>query len=212
MKTNGMAKVTAIVVYIASIAAASELKVSSAELDRARLYIQQCENGVIGATKVLTTAQWNFKPAPDRWSIAEIVEHMVMAQELILGPVREQLAKAPPVAERDSKIVDSIVINQLPDRTSKFKAPDALQPTGRWKPAESLDRLVRNDAELTRYLETTPDLRRHAIAAPPLKAISNGAYESMDGYQWILTAAAHIERHTKQILEVIADPRFPAKK
>jgi hypothetical protein len=107
--------------------------------------------------------------------------------------------------------VDSIVINQLPDRTSKFKAPDPLQPTGRWKPAEALDRLVRNDAELTRYLETTPDLRMHAIAAPPLKAISNGAYGSMDGYQWILAAAAHIERHTKQILEVMADPNFPAK-
>ena len=33
----------------------------------------------------------------------------------------------------------------------------------------------------------------------------------MDGYQWILTAAAHVERHTKQMLEVRADPNFPTK-
>jgi hypothetical protein len=31
----------------------------------------------------------------------------------------------------------------------------------------------------------------------------------MDGYQWILAAAAHAERHTKQILEVIANAAFP---
>jgi len=29
------------------------------------------------------------------------------------------------------------------------------------------------------------------------------------GYEWILFIAAHSERHTKQILEVKADPNFP---
>jgi hypothetical protein len=31
----------------------------------------------------------------------------------------------------------------------------------------------------------------------------------MDGYQWILAAAAHTERHAKQMLEVKADDDFP---
>jgi hypothetical protein len=31
----------------------------------------------------------------------------------------------------------------------------------------------------------------------------------MDGYQWILAAAARTERHTKQILEVKAEAGFP---
>jgi hypothetical protein len=30
----------------------------------------------------------------------------------------------------------------------------------------------------------------------------------MDGYEWILATGSHIERHTKQILEVKADPNF----
>ena len=47
--------------------------------------------------------------------------------------------------------------------------------------------------------------------SPPLKAITKGALNSMDGYQWLLAAAAHTERHTKQILEVKANPNFPAK-
>jgi hypothetical protein len=49
------------------------------------------------------------------------------------------------------------------------------------------------------------------VEAPPLKAASKGAFESMDGYQWVLTVAAHIERHTKQILEVKADAGFPSE-
>jgi hypothetical protein len=67
-----------------------------------------------------------------------------------------------------------------------------------------------NYARLTELLES-PDLRQHMIEAPPIKAVSKGAFDSMDGYQWVLAAAAHTERHTKQILEVKADAKFPAK-
>lgn len=205
-------KLANLFVLAAMAATATDQKLTSAEIEQARLYLQQTRNGVIGATKGLSDAQWKFKPAPDRWSIAEILEHMVLTQELILGPVREQLAKATPAAaERDYKQVDSVVVNQLPDRLSKFQAPEFLQPTGRWTPAESLDRLNKNYARLTDYLETTPDLRQHVIEAAPLKAVSKGKYDSMDGYQWILGAGAHTERHTKQMLEVKADTNFPAK-
>jgi len=209
MKSHRVAMV--VVGCLGLTAFAGDPKVTSTELDHARLYLQQTQNGVVGATKGLSQAQWKFKPAPDRWSIAEIVEHMVVAQELILGPIREQLAKAPVVSERDNKRVDAIVENQLPDRTSKFQAPEILRPTGRWTPAVAMDRLSKNYAQLLEYLEKTPDLRQHAVDAPPLKAVSKGEYETMDGYQWILTAAAHTERHTKQILEVRADVNFPAK-
>jgi hypothetical protein len=209
MKANRVA-----IVVLASVgltAWAAELKVTSSELDRARLYLQQTQDEVVGATKGLSPAQWNFKPVPDRWSIAEIVEHMVLAQELILGPIHEQLSKAPAPSEPNTKAVDDAVINLVPDRTAKFQAPDVLQPSGRWKPSVSMERLRKNYAQLTTILETTSDLREHAIEALPLKAVSKGAYDSMDGYQWVLAAAAHTARHTKQILEVRAAPSFPMK-
>lgn len=190
---------------------AADLKPTSSDLEQGRLYLQQTQNYVIGATKGLSEAQWKFKPSPERWSIAEIVEHMVLTQEFVLGPVRAQLAKAPAgTTDRDYKQVDGIVVSQLPDRLNKFQAPEALRPTGRWTPAVASDRLITNYGRLSEFLES-PDLRQHMLDAPPLKAISKGAYESMDGYQWVLAAAAHTERHTKQILEVKADPNFPAK-
>jgi hypothetical protein len=33
--------------------------------------------------------------------------------------------------------------------------------------------------------------------------------KKLDPYQWLLFIAAHSERHTKQMLEVKADPGFP---
>jgi hypothetical protein len=186
-------------------------KLTPAELQQGKLFINQSRDGVIGATRGLGDKQFNFKPAPDRWSIAENLEHMVMVQEIILGRVCEQLADAPPPpADRDSQLIDTIIVSQLPVRLVKFPGPPFLQPSGQWTPSVSLDRLASNCARLDEYLESTPGLREHLLESPPLKAITNGAHTMMDGYQWVLASAAHNERHTKQILEVKADPNFPA--
>jgi hypothetical protein len=192
-----------------AIAAAGQ-SLDTVDLERARLYLELTSNYVIGATKGLSDTQWNFKPTPDRWSIAQNVEHMVFVQDLVLGPIREQLAMAPPPpANRDYKLVDGIVVHEFPDRLNKFN-PDIQQPRGEWAPAFAVDRLLKNYERFSAYLESTPDLRQHMVEARPLKAVSKGKYEHMDGYQWVLAAAAHNERHTKQILEVKADPNFPA--
>ena len=179
------------------------------ELDRARLYLEQTRILIVGALRNVSELQWNFKPGPDRWSIAEIIEHIIVVQGRVLGPAREQLENASiaPV-HPDYKHVDDIIIYQIPSRLTKFPSP--LQPAGGLSRSDAIERLLANYAALNRRLETTPDLRNHSIESAPIKAISNGVYSSMDGYQWILAAAAHTERHTKQVLEVMADPGFPA--
>jgi DinB superfamily len=181
---------------------------TSSDLSRGRLFLEQTRDGLIGSTKMIRPAQWTYKREPERWSIAEIVEHVTAVQELVIAMIRHKLASAaPPPAEQDHRIIDNIVIHQIPSRLSKFPSPVPLAAAlGK---AEALRRYVGNCDALIEMLGTTPNLREHAIEAPPLKAISQGTYSVMDGYQWILAAAAHAERHTKQILEVIADDRFP---
>jgi uncharacterized damage-inducible protein DinB len=191
-------------------ASSSEQRLTEQELEQARLFLQQTRNAVIGATKGLSAAQWTFKPAPGQWSIAENLDHMVIVQERVLGPILSQLASAPaPPANRDYKAVDAIVIHQFPTRLAKFQAPEFIRPVDQIVPSESLDRLKTNYIRLMDYVESTPGLRQHAGEAVPLKAVSNGEYDVMDGYQWVLAAAAHTERHAKQMLEVMADDNFP---
>jgi hypothetical protein len=189
---------------------ASGEKLTEQELDQARNFLKQTRNAVVGATKGLSNAQWRFKPAPDRWSIAENLDHIVVVQERVLGPILDQLADAPaPPADRDNEQVDKIVINQFSTRLDKFKAPEFVHPEEPIDPHELLNRLAANYARLAVCLESRPGLRQHVVPAAPLKAVSKGAFETMDGYQWILAAAAHTERHAKQMLEVMAEPGYP---
>jgi hypothetical protein len=186
------------------------LQLAPADLEQGRLYFQQSRDYLVGATANLSDAQWKFKPAPDRWSIAEILEHMAMTQDLILGPMWAELAQAPPPPpEQDYRQVDALLLNQAP-RLTRFPAPEMLHPSGQWSPADSLDRLLTGYRRLREMLDSTQDLRQHALPSPPIRALSKGAYEVMDGYQWLIAVASHNERHTKQILEVKASPNFPA--
>src|SRR5262249_40889878 len=180
------------------------------DLDQARRYFDQTRNRVVEATGDLSDAQRKFKPAPNRWSIGEILEHMVIVQERILGPIREQWAQGPaPSPDRDNGRVDAIVLEKIPDRSIKAKAPQVIEPTGTCTVAASLDRFRRNYERLNEFVESAPDLREHVLESLPLKFVTNGEYQTMDGYQWALTVAAHDQRHLVQIMEVKADPNYP---
>jgi multidrug efflux pump subunit AcrA (membrane-fusion protein) len=103
----------------------SQQKLTQQELDQARLFLQQTQSALVGATKGLSEAQWKFKPAPDRWSVAENLDHIVLVQERVLGPILDQLANAPaPAADHDYVQVDAIVIHQFSTRLNKFPAPE----------------------------------------------------------------------------------------
>jgi len=182
----------------------------SNELDQALEYFDQTKKRVLGITSGLTDAQWHFKPTPDRWSIAQNLEHMVMVEDRVLGPVRELLAQAPPPPPGfDRALIDRIAIEKIPDRSRKATAPEFIHPGSQLTPPEALARLSQNYQRLAEYVTSTPDLREHIIESPPLRFVTDGAHTSMDGFQWALALAAHDERHVRQIAEVQAHADYP---
>ena len=58
---------------------------TQADKDKALAYLESTKKGVLDATKGLSETQWNFKPAPDKWSVAECVEHIAAAEDFIRG-------------------------------------------------------------------------------------------------------------------------------
>ena len=179
--------------------------VSQADKDRALAYLESTKKGVVDATKGLSDAQWNFKPAPDRWSIAEVMEHLAAAEDMLRGMDQEQVMKTPAIPPREPaelQKIDAGVMAQVPDRSHKIAAPEPLKPTNRFgSPADAEKHFVESRAVTEEYLKTTPDLRAHATDSP--------MGVKLDAYEWVLLIAAHSERHTKQMLEVKADPNFP---
>jgi uncharacterized damage-inducible protein DinB len=175
--------------------------------DRAKAiqYLEKTRAGVFAATKGLSEAQWNFKPATNRWSVAEVTEHIAAAEDFLMDMVQKQVMTAPPrAAGEDVKAIDDFVLKAIPDRTVKAKAPEPLEPNNRFgSPKSSLKHFQDSRAKTVSFLKNTKDLRQHAADSPLGK--------KLDGYEWVLFIAAHSERHTKQIEEVKADANFPKK-
>ena len=190
-----------LVLALASLASAQAL--SQADRDAALKYLEDTRKGVEDATKGLSAAQWNFKTAPDRWSVAEVTEHIAAAEDYLMGMITEKVMKAPArTAAEDTKAIDSMVKQAIPDRSHKVQAPEPLKPTNRFgSPEASLKHFAESRQKTEEFLNKTDDLRAHAIDSPLGK--------QLDGYEWVLFVAGHSERHTKQILEVKADPNFP---
>ena len=198
--TPALARLALAVLAFSAIAGAANL--TEAEKKEGLAQLERTRAGVIEATKGLSEAQWKFKPAPDRWSVAEVMEHIALSEDMLFENTSTKVMSAPAgKADRDPKAGDEMVLKVIPDRTNKVKAPDPLVPTGRWTPQESLDHFSKGRARTVEYLKSTPDLRDHVVDSP--------IGEPLDAYQWLLFTSAHSERHTKQMLEVKADPNFP---
>jgi hypothetical protein len=180
--------------------------ITKEERTKAVAYLTKTRQDLVAATKGLSKAQWDFKPATNRWSIAETTEHIAASEDMLMGMVQDQLMKAPARTEsEDIKALDEFVMQRIPDRTSKVQAPEPLQPNNRFgSPKETLAHFRESRAKTIKFLRDTKDLREHAMDSPFGK--------KLDGYQWLLFIGAHSERHTKQIEEVKADPGFPQKK
>jgi uncharacterized damage-inducible protein DinB len=158
----------------------------------------------VDAISGLSEAQWQFKPGDGGWSIAEIAEHVAVTEDLYWNGIQRNVATdASPEKRAEIKVEDEAVIPRMVDRTSKRKAVEANTPTGRFADAAEVTAAYEASRErLIEYVRTTKDdLRNHVWP--------HRAYGPIDGYQWVLLACGHIERHVAQMNEVKASEGWP---
>jgi hypothetical protein len=200
MNSARMTQLCGVVVLLVSTAFGQTL--TQADREKGLQYLEQTRDGVVAATKGLSEAQLKFKPAPDRWSVAEVLEHITVVEGAIYQNVTERIMKAPAgAADRDTAKIDAQVLAMVPDRSHKVKAPEQFVPTGRWPATDTLDQFLKTRSQTIAFFESTPDLRAHVGGESP--------FGPLDAYEWLMFTSAHSARHTKQILEVKADPNFP---
>jgi len=188
--------------WLAVSAAAGSGTLTEADKNEGLAQLERTRRGLIEATKGLSEDQWRFKPGPERWSVAEILEHIVVSEDSLLESTSKKVMQAPAgKPDRDYKSTDKLVLSAIADRTQKFQTPEPLHPTLRWTPQETLAHFLKSRERSMEFLGSTPDLRDHVVDSP--------LGQPPDAYQWMLFISAHCERHTKQILEVKAAPKFP---
>ncbi len=175
------------------------------ERGEAARYYEETRKKFLESVEGLSEQQWMFKSAPDRWSVAEVAEHIALTEQMLTGVVMEKIMKSPAAPEKmgETKGKEAIIMEKIPDRSTKAQAPEMLKPTGRWKTQAELvkDFQASRDTAINYIKTTQDDMRAHIYPHPVLK--------DLDAYQWMLFIAAHTARHTAQINEVKADPTFP---
>ncbi len=174
------------------------------ERDFAVQFMIQGRDSIIMDVKGLSTAQLNWKADSTRWSVAQCVEHIALAEGMLMGVVQMNLQPAADPSKRDSlKYTYQQIMGFLSNRTQKFQAPDMLKPDGKIGPyPAALDSFIARRNRNIEFVKTTQaDFRDHYWVVPNFGMI--------DDYQALLFMVAHSKRHTKQLEEVKATPGFP---
>jgi hypothetical protein len=180
--------------------------VSEQERAAAVEYLTAMRDQVLKESSTLTEAQWNFKAAPDRWSVGEVVHHLALSEALLFDLQQKQVGgpAATPEQLAATKGRDDMILKVVPDRTKRFQAPEPLQPGKDSKLTTQKDIVAAFRERRTKtidYASKTKDDLRNRVANSPVG--------QMDAYQWLLFIAGHSERHLAQLREVKADPNFP---
>jgi uncharacterized damage-inducible protein DinB len=199
-------RVAGVVALVASAVWAGDPKMTAEERAKATKLFKESHDHFLKAVEKLSDEQWNFKPAPDRWSVGECAEHIMLSERLIFGSVERALA-ADANADWEAKTQgkSEFLERVLPDRSRKAQAPEPIQPGKQnLTRAEIMARFKELRAKSLKFAETTElPLKQHTVDHPfPV-------FNTLNAYQWLIYVPLHHIRHNQQIDEVLASPGFP---
>jgi hypothetical protein len=167
-------------------------------------YFNKTKDRLLNDVKGLGAAQLSFKADSTRWSVAQCVEHIALAENMIWQYISATVKQpTTPEKKNQTKYTDEQLIQIITDRSMKFKAPEPLQPVGKFANTdEALKYYInRRDSTMAYINSTQDDLKNRYIVHP--------VYGALNLYQGLLLIAGHSERHTIQLEEVKANPNFP---
>jgi len=167
--------------------------------------LQDSQAEFLGLVSDLTDAQWTYQPAPDRWSVAQTAEHIVLAEGLLFSKIEEALANPPnPDWEAKTRGKTEFIEKVMPDRSHKAQAPEPVQPHEKWTREETIARYKAGRAKTLKFIEETDLPMKNHTSEHPFPV-----FNTLNAYQWLLYIPLHNMRHDQQIVEVKASAGFP---
>jgi hypothetical protein len=176
------------------------LGLTADQIAKASRHLSATRDVLVEAVAGLSPLQWSFRPTYESWSIAEILEHLVLIEGRV-HTIVGNMSNAPEAESPGKQIeMDEIILSEVPKRSTKIKAPEPVCPKGRWSGDEALQCFL-TSRERTMQLLAAP-LLRGRVRPHPL-------FGPWDGYQWLLATGLHTARHNEQIREIKGDVNFP---
>lgn len=152
-------------------------------------------------TENLTDAQWHFHESPDRWSIAEVVEHLALweiiwAREISIGT----RTKSQPELNKTSR-PDTYYATWIMEDTP-HKSPDFSRPTGFIKGKDNLTFFTKLRNQHITFTDTTQADMRSCFEFTGTNSPRN--MHQVYIFQW-----GHVDRHMRQISKIKKHPNYP---
>src|SRR5207245_579540 len=98
-----------------TVAADSSSTLTAEERSRAVEYLKQTQKDFLASIDGVSEAQWKFKAAPDRWSIAETAEHIAVAEQAIWDLVTGKIMKSPAAPDKRAEVKgkDEMILTKI---------------------------------------------------------------------------------------------------
>ena len=176
--------------------------------------LERTTEELLKETERLALDQWTFREQPNRWNIAEIVEHLTLQNELHYREIYA-VSNAPALPQYlpVTRGQDDHFTNYATDPV-KSHAKWFLQPLGRFdSKRQSIAAFVRARDGIRGFVEKTEvDLRtrftfRNNAGNNPIDSIKIGNVRDL--HQLLLTGIAHTDRHLKQIRTIKKHKLYP---
>jgi hypothetical protein len=165
------------------------------------------------AVDTVPSALRETQPAPDRWSVANVLEHLTRVEEQITRLLAKRLADsrdagALPPETRSSSVLESIDQRLLLDRTRRITSNERSLPTGTMDSAAAMAALEHTRAALRELVISYDGMDLSGMTFP------HPALGMLDGYGWFAFIGMHEARHAAQIREIASsghpEPQSPA--
>jgi hypothetical protein len=169
--------------------------------------LKDSQKEFVQAVNGLTDEQWKWKPTPERWSVGEVAEHILLSEGALFSKMKEAITNPPnPAWEEKTKGKTEFLLQVMAPRLGKAKAPEEIVPTGKMTRSEIMNGFAEVRANTLRFAEETQVALKEHTAEHPFPV-----FNTLSAYQWLLYIPLHNMRHDKQIEEVKATAGFPAK-
>lgn len=139
------------------------------------------------------------RPGPERWSVAEVLEHLSLVEGGIAQRLSAGIAAARTAGlgaeQSTAPVIPTVDLARVLDRSHRLTASEAQLPRDGLDAAAAL-------AALTAQREA---LRAAALAADGLAleevVVPSAVLGPLNAYQWVVFAGGHEARHAQQIRE-----------
>jgi hypothetical protein len=182
---------------------AADARMTPEERTKVLNWLEESRKGFLSAIEAVTEQQWKWKPAPDRWSVGEIAEHIVLAEASQFGNVKKAISlPANPAWDEETKGKTERLEAILAPRLGKAQAAEAIVPKWDMTLRQVRERFERQRAEIVKFAtDTDLPLKQHTL--------DNAFFGTLNGYHWLIYAPLHTMRHDKQIAEVKGTTGYP---